>query len=123
MALSAGFRIPVSLLILLPKPRGCDSCPGGTDSHRTRQPSLDAPRQPCGKLLCAAPTAAARLARVGARAPTSDGRHYPLQPLSNFGRNRGDVGTLDHAEYGDRVHELHMHCTALVLTHDDVARE
>ena len=42
MALSVGFRITVSLLILLPKLRGSDSYPGGTDSHRTRQPSLDA---------------------------------------------------------------------------------
>ena len=45
MALSVGFRIPVSLLILLPKLRGSDSYPRGTDSHRTRQPSLDAQRQ------------------------------------------------------------------------------
>jgi hypothetical protein len=44
MALSVGFRITVSLLILLPKLRGSDSYPGGTDSHRTRQPSLDAQR-------------------------------------------------------------------------------
>jgi hypothetical protein len=44
MALSVGFRIPVSLLILLPKLRGSDSYPGGTVSHRTRQPSLDAQR-------------------------------------------------------------------------------
>jgi hypothetical protein len=42
MALSVGFRITVSLLILLPKLWGSDSYPGGTDSHRTRQPSLDA---------------------------------------------------------------------------------
>ena len=42
MTLSVGFRITVSLLILLPKLRGSDSYPGGTDSHRTRQPSLDA---------------------------------------------------------------------------------
>jgi hypothetical protein len=42
MALSVGFRITVSLLILLPKLRGSDSYPGGTVSHRTRQPSLDA---------------------------------------------------------------------------------
>ena len=45
MTLSVGFRITVSLLILLPKLRGSDSYPGGTDSHRTRQPSLDAQRQ------------------------------------------------------------------------------
>src|ERR1019366_7517013 len=45
MALSVGFRITVSLLILLPKLRGSDSYPGGTVSHRTRQPSLDAQRQ------------------------------------------------------------------------------
>src|ERR1035438_5866274 len=44
MTLSVGFRITVSLLILLPKLRGSDSYPGGTDSHRTRQPSLDAQR-------------------------------------------------------------------------------
>src|SRR5271169_2387196 len=44
MALSVGFRITVSLLILLPKLRGSDSYPGGTVSHRTRQPSLDAQR-------------------------------------------------------------------------------
>jgi hypothetical protein len=40
--LSVGFRIPVSHAILLPKLRGSDFCPGGTDSHWTRQPSLDA---------------------------------------------------------------------------------
>jgi hypothetical protein len=34
----------VALLILLPKLRGSDYYPGGTDSHRTRQPSLDAQR-------------------------------------------------------------------------------
>src|SRR5271166_1209605 len=45
MTLSVGFRITVSLLILLPKLRGSDSYPGGTVSHRTRQPSLDAQRQ------------------------------------------------------------------------------
>jgi hypothetical protein len=44
MALSVGFRITVSLLILLPKLRGADSYPGGTNSHRTRQPLLDAQR-------------------------------------------------------------------------------
>jgi hypothetical protein len=32
----------VSLLILLAKLRGSDFYPGGTVSHRTRQPSLDA---------------------------------------------------------------------------------
>ena|ERR1039458_9273688 len=37
--------VTVSLLILLPKLRGSDSYPGGTVSHRTRQPSLDAQRQ------------------------------------------------------------------------------
>jgi|ERR1035438_10099612 hypothetical protein len=51
MTLSVGFRITVSLLILLPKLRGSDSYPGGTDSHRTRQPSLDAQRQLSGGLL------------------------------------------------------------------------
>jgi len=45
MTLSVGFRITVSLLILLPKLRGSDYYPGGTNSHRTRQPSLDAHRQ------------------------------------------------------------------------------
>ena len=40
MTLSVGFRITVSLLILLPKLRGSDSYPGGTVSHGTRQPSL-----------------------------------------------------------------------------------
>ena len=44
MTLSVGFRITVSLLILLPKLRGSDSYPGGTVSHRTRQPLLDAQR-------------------------------------------------------------------------------
>jgi hypothetical protein len=44
MTLSVGFRITVSLLILLPKLRGSDSYPGGIDSHRTRQPLLDAQR-------------------------------------------------------------------------------
>ena len=42
MALSVGFRITVSLLILLPELRGSDSYPGEIVSHRTRQPSLDA---------------------------------------------------------------------------------
>src|SRR5271165_3818300 len=50
MALSVGFRITVSLPILLPKLRGSDSYPGGTVSHRTRQPSLDAQRLLCRKL-------------------------------------------------------------------------
>src|SRR5665213_2277743 len=49
MALPVGFRITVSLLILLPKLRGSDSYPGGTVSHRTRQPSLDAQRRLSGK--------------------------------------------------------------------------
>jgi hypothetical protein len=49
MALSVGFRITVSLLILLPKLRGSDSYPGGTDSHKTRQPSLDAQRLLSGR--------------------------------------------------------------------------
>jgi hypothetical protein len=49
MTLSVGFRITVSLLILLPKLRGSDSYPGGTDSHRTRQPSLDAQWRLLGK--------------------------------------------------------------------------
>src|ERR1700687_6232413 len=49
MALSVGFRITVSLLILLPKLRGSDSYPGGTVSHRTRQPSLDAHRLLSGR--------------------------------------------------------------------------
>ena len=44
MALSVGFRITVSLLILLPELRGSDSYPGEIVSHRTRQPSLDAQR-------------------------------------------------------------------------------
>jgi hypothetical protein len=44
MTLSVGFRITVSLLILLPKLRGSDSYPGETVSHRTRQPLLDAQR-------------------------------------------------------------------------------
>ena len=35
---------------LLPKLRGSDSYPGGTDSHRTRQPSLDAQRPLRGSL-------------------------------------------------------------------------
>src|SRR5712691_10490787 len=48
MASSVGFRITVSLLILLPKLRGSDSYPGGTNSHRTRQPSLDAQRRLSG---------------------------------------------------------------------------
>jgi hypothetical protein len=52
MALSVGFRITVSLLILLPKLRGSDSYPGGTDSHRTRQPSLDAQRLLLGTPRC-----------------------------------------------------------------------
>jgi hypothetical protein len=51
MALSVGFRITVSLLILLPKLRGSDSYPGGTVSHRTRQPSLDAQRPVSGRLF------------------------------------------------------------------------
>src|SRR5665213_2292393 len=51
MALSVGFRITVSLLILLPKLRGSDSYPGGTVSHRTRQPSLDAQRPLLGSQL------------------------------------------------------------------------
>src|SRR5580704_12429677 len=50
MTLSVGFRITVSLLILLPKLRGSDSCPGRIDSHRTRQPSLDAQRRLSRKL-------------------------------------------------------------------------
>jgi hypothetical protein len=45
MTLSVGFSITVSLLILLPKLRGSDSYPGGTVSHRTRQPLLDAHRR------------------------------------------------------------------------------
>src|ERR1035441_9954086 len=60
MTLSVGFRITVSLLILLPKLRGADSYPGGTDSHRTRQPSLDAQR-----LLS------------GVHSKTRDGRSWP----------------------------------------------
>jgi hypothetical protein len=50
--LSVGFRITVSLLILLPKLRGSDSYPGGTASHRTRQPSLDAYRPLLACLAC-----------------------------------------------------------------------
>ena len=51
MTLSVGFRITVALLILLPKLRGSDYYPGGTNSHRTRQPSLDARRQLPGRLM------------------------------------------------------------------------
>ena len=51
MTLSVGFRITVSLLILLPKLRGSDSYPGGTVSHRTRQPLLDAQCLLCGNAI------------------------------------------------------------------------
>ena len=61
MTLSVGFRITVSLLILLPKLRGSDSYPGGTDSHRTRQPLLDAQRQLPGTLIHMRPPPARRI--------------------------------------------------------------
>jgi hypothetical protein len=89
MALSVGFRITISLLILLPKLRGSDSYPGGTDSHRTRQPSLDAQRPLPGHNICdplardVLPNARDSTAS-GAREATSALNGQPTLPLPEF---------------------------------------
>src|ERR1039457_1857478 len=85
MALSVGFRITLSLLILLPKLRGSVSYPGGTDSHRTRQPSLDAQRRRPGSLIrsSASPPPRAVLGRgLGDRHRGDDSKGRSRAPMA-----------------------------------------
>ena len=100
MALSVGFRITVSLLILLPKLRGSDSYPGGTVSHRTRQPSLDAQRLlPGGHFIMATvrvwPPAVPRMEIAGELTPSTPTRLWLMSALRSPIRDRADTLPLE----------------------------
>ena|ERR1700731_780615 len=97
MALSVGFRITVSLLILLPKLRGSDSYPGGTDSHRTRPPSLDAHRQLPGKKMVRELSHKRALASLTSK--DSIPRETTFRPLNTrINMGKSIVGSFDSIE-------------------------